>query len=62
MVNDIILIAKWYINKNKEQIKPLYLIELLGIFKNKIDMIIFMNTLKKRESRDWQITLLDLLS
>ena len=44
MVNYIILMAKWYINKNKEQNKPLYLIELLGIFKNKINMIIFMNT------------------
>ena len=28
LINYIILVAKWYINKNKEQIKPLYFIQL----------------------------------
>ena len=62
MMNFIILIAKWYINKNKEQIKRLYFIELLVILKNKIDAIVFMNTLKERENKDWQIILQELLS
>ena len=61
MINYIILIAKWYIHKNKEQNKPQYFIEFLGILKNKIDIIIFMNALKERDNKDWQIILLDLL-
>ena len=27
LINYIILVAKWYINKNKEQLKPLYFIQ-----------------------------------
>ena len=33
-------IAKWYINKNKEQGKALYFIELLSILKHKRDSIL----------------------
>ena len=45
VINYITLISKWYINENKEQGKTLYFIELLSILKNKIDSIIFMNTI-----------------
>ena len=52
LINYIILVAKWYINKNKEQLKPLYFIQLQIILKNKIESMIFMNTLKDRENKN----------
>ena len=61
VINDIILFAKWYKNKKKEQEKPLYFIELLSQLKNKLYYIIFMNTLKDRPNKDWQKLLLDML-
>ena len=62
LINYIILISKWYINKNKEQGKPLFFIELLGVLKAKIDSITFLNTLKFRNNKDWQSLLSDLLN
>ena len=61
LINYIILVAKWYINKNKEQIKPLYFIQLQIILKNKTESMIFTNTLKDRENKNWQTMLLELL-
>ena len=56
------IISKWYINKNNEQGKPLFFIELLGVLKAKIDSITFLNTLKFRNYKNWQSLLLDLLN
>ena len=54
-INYILLISKWYINKNKEQDKPLYFFKaLLGILKNKIESITFLNTLKFRDNKELQ--------
>ena len=50
LINYIILVAKWYINKIKEQLKPLYFIQLQSIITNKIESMIFMITLKDREN------------
>ena len=58
LINYIILVAKWYINKNKEQLKPLYFIQLQNILKDKIESMIFMNTLKDRENKNWHSLLL----
>ena len=62
MINYIILFAKWCLNKKKDQEKPLYFIELLSQLKNKLDNIIFMNTLKDRFNKDWQKLLLYMLN
>ena len=61
LMNYVILITKWYINKNKEQEKQLFFIELLSLFKNKLESITFMNTIKERADKGWQQLLLDLL-
>ena len=54
LFNFIILIVKWFINKKKEQNKPLYVLEALILLKNKIESIVLANTLYIRENKAWQ--------
>ena len=60
--NFIILIVKWFINKKKEQNKPLYVLEVLILLKNKIESIMLTNTLYLRENKTWQTLIYDAIS
>ena len=61
IVNFLLILTKWYINKNKTMEKDLKFLELLRIFKSKIDLQILSNTMKDRENKDWQNVLSDAL-
>ena len=60
--NFIILIVKWFINKKKEQNKPLYVLEVLILLKNKIESKMLTNTLYLRENKTWQTLIYDAIS
>ena len=57
ILNLLIIMTKWYINRSKCRDKPPNFIELLTLIKNKIYLIAITNTLNGRINKDWQETL-----
>jgi len=61
ILNYLILIAKWYINKCKTALNPVFFVNYLLLVRQKIETVILCNTLNDRESFDWQEELYTLL-
>ncbi len=57
MINFIVLIAKWYINKVKTEEKSLYFINFIELLKDKIQVIITGNKIHSRINKEWHDTL-----
>ena len=54
LINFVILLAKWYINKQRSDEKPLFFIELLNIIKTKVKILIVANNMSDRLNTPWQ--------
>ena len=61
ILNYLIYISKWYINKNKSLNKPLYFIELLQIIKNKVECIVLTREADGIPVKVWHQSLYTLL-
>ncbi len=57
IINFILLLGKWYINKTKTNKQPLYLISFLELLHNKIIWIQQANKMQDRPDKEWQIML-----
>ena len=60
LINFVILMTKWYINKQRSDNKELYFIELLKTIKDKIKSHILSNNMNGRVNKPWQ-DMLDML-
>ena len=61
LINFVILMTKWYINKQRSENKELYFIELLQTIKYKIKTYIIGNNMNDRMNKPWQDMLDDIL-
>ena len=61
LLNFIILMGKWYINKNKSEEKSKMLFEFLVIIKKKLELMIKGSEMVGRKTKSWHDTLLDVL-
>ena len=61
LINFVILMTKWYINKQRSDNKELYFIELLKTIKYKIKSHILANNMNGRVNKPWQDMLDELL-
>ena len=50
----MIILAKWYINKQRSDEKPLFFLELLNIMKTKVKILIIANNMSDRLNTPWQ--------
>ena len=61
LLNFLILMGKWYINKNKSEEKPLMLFEFLVIIKKKLEVMIKGSEMVGRRTKSWHDTLLEVI-
>ena len=61
IINFLILIGKYYINKTKVQNKDLYFIELIEDMRNKIKSIVYRNIIAEINLPEWQERLHNIL-
>ena len=61
LINFVILMTKWYINKQRSENKELYFIELLQTIKYKIKTYIIGNNMNDRMNKPWQDMLDEIL-
>ncbi len=61
MINFIILLGKWYINKNRTDEKLLYFINFIELVKEKIEIMTNANQINSRDNKAWQETLQSIL-
>ena len=61
LINFVIIMTKWYINKQRSECNPLYFIELLNIIKIKIKVLILANNMYSRSNKVWQDMLNELI-
>ena len=61
LMNFVILMTKWYINKQRSDNKELYFIELLKTIKGKIKSHILANNMNGRTNKPWQDMLDEIL-
>ena len=54
VINFLIIMGKWYINKAKSEKEPLYFLNFLTLIKNKIETIVQANQIQNRSNREWQ--------
>ena len=57
----LIIITKWYINKQRSLDKKLYFIELLNIIREKVKLLILCNSMSNRANTLWQDMLDEIL-
>ena len=61
LINFLILITKWYLNKTKAELNPIFFFRLLSIIRDKIRTILYINSLNNTENEDWQDELCEML-
>ena len=61
ILNFLILIGKWYINKNKTKQTPIYFIEYLSILRDKVNTLMYIPKLEGLDVDPWLETLHDVL-
>ena len=61
IINFLILIVKWYINKVKSSNKSLYFFEVLQLLRHKLEINIHFNEAGRTASIEWQEKLLSML-
>ena len=61
LVNFLILIGKWYLNKNKNNQSPIYFFEYLIILKDKVNTMTYISKLGGVDAEPWLETLNDVL-
>ena len=54
LINFVIILTKWYINKQRSDEKPLFFLELLNIIKTKVKILIIANNMANRLNTPWQ--------
>jgi len=53
IINYLLILVKWYINKNKSLNRKLYFLEVLQLIKNKIECLILVNEAKGIPPLEW---------
>ncbi len=61
MINFIILLGKWYMNKSRSEENRFYLITFLEILKDKVQTMININNIQVSPSNEWQYRLHEIL-
>ncbi len=61
MINFILLLGKWYINKTKVDEKVLYFINFIELINAKIQVITSNNKINSRLNKEWHNTLQEIL-
>ena len=61
LLNVLILIGKWFINKNKIKQTPLYFIEYIQILKDKVNTVTYIQRSEGLGVEPWLGTLCDVL-
>ena len=61
LINFLIIITKWYLNKMKSESKQIYFITLLSIIREKLESIMYINNLNNKENENWENELRDML-
>ncbi len=54
VINYIVLIGKWFINKRRTEEAALYFLEYLTLLKQKIEVIVLNNKTQSRDNTEWQ--------
>ena len=54
IINFIILMTKWYINKAKSESRKLLFLEVLKIWREKIETFTYSNKVKGKGNPEWQ--------
>ena len=57
ILNFLILIGKWYINKSKTKQTPIYFIEYLSILRDKVNTLINIPQMEGQDADSWLETL-----
>ena len=61
LLNFLILIGKWFINKRRTKQTSIYFIEYLSILKDKVNTMIYIPTREGLDAEPWLKTLQDVL-
>ena len=61
IINFLIIITKWYINKNKTENRELYFLSLLSLVKEKIEIVKYINIKNNTPHQEWHEMLSEIL-